>query len=83
MRTVLRLTSLQLTLRDYPLPLVDVPPFPNDKSKSSLVFQSDVIIAEEMGSSNSVDWIDCIIADDAAASSPFILSVPKTIMPVK
>jgi hypothetical protein len=74
----LKLSSLQATLRDYPLPLVDIPPSSDEANQGrSFVFDSDVVIAEEMGSAQSVNWVDCHILED------FVISVPKTIMPVK
>ncbi|KAF7331891.1 hypothetical protein MKEN_00069400 [Mycena kentingensis (nom. inval.)] len=79
------LASLRASLRDYPLPLVYIPPH-EDKTLFVFDFDSDVVIAEEMGTNLSVDWIDClVVASDygLAEAAPFALSVPKTIMPVK
>lgn len=79
------LTSLQITLRDYPLPLVNIPSNVNSNSPS-VEFIADLIIAEEMGTDLSVDWIHCPIVephDGIHGAAPLFLSVPKTIMPVK
>ncbi|KAJ7590961.1 RNA pol II promoter Fmp27 protein domain-containing protein [Mycena floridula] len=80
------LSSLRVTLRDYPLPLIDVPAVSRG-SKAALEFDSDVVIAEEMGTEFSIDWVKCPIIDDSEAqtdgSVPFFSMVPKTIMPVK
>jgi Domain of unknown function (DUF2405)/RNA pol II promoter Fmp27 protein domain len=79
------LSSLQVSLRDYPLPLLRVPVRSNSR-EVSWTFDTDIIIAEEMGSQLSVDWIDCPIIHPRQAlhgEVPFSIAVPKTIMPVK
>ena len=79
------LTSLRVAVRDYPIPLIDVPSIQPDTATPSLVFDTDLVVAEEMGTSSSVDWIACpiISEEDSYGSTPLSLSVPKTIMPVK
>ena len=79
------LSSLHATLRDYPLPLFDIPTR-SDNSSISLTFDTDLIVAEEMGTELSVNWIKCPVIDDNQAvhgEAPFSIMVPKTIMPVK
>ncbi|KAJ7180202.1 golgi-body localization protein domain-containing protein [Mycena crocata] len=79
------LSSLRVTLRDYPLPLINIPA-QTDKTLFALDFDSDLVIAEEMGTELSVDWVDCpVVSSDYGlpGAAPFALSVPKTIMPVK
>ncbi|KAJ7498810.1 golgi-body localization protein domain-containing protein [Mycena latifolia] len=79
------LSSLRVSLRDYPLPLVYIPA-QTDKTLFVLDFDSDVVVAEEMGTTLSVDWVDCpVVSSDYGlpGAAPFSLSVPKTIMPVK
>ncbi|PPQ99072.1 hypothetical protein CVT24_003632 [Panaeolus cyanescens] len=79
------LSSLKITLRDYPLPLVHIPPR-EDRSQIAWTFDTDIIIAEEMGTEHSVDWVDCpIITPDLVLHGETLMSisVPKTIMPVK
>lgn len=79
------LSSLHSTLRDYPLPLFDIPTR-SDNSSISLTFDTDLIVAEEMGTELSVNWIRCPVIDDNQAvhgEAPFSFMVPKTIMPVK
>jgi hypothetical protein len=79
------LSSLHVTLRDYPLPLFSIPPH-RDSSVAALEFDTDLVIAEEMGTDLSVDWIDCPILganQGVHGSSQLSISVPKTIMPVK
>lgn len=79
------LSSLQVTLRDYPLPLVDIPRH-EDPNHYAWSFDTDLVIGEEMGSDLAVDWIDCPILEPhygLYGAPPLSLSVPKTIMPVK
>ncbi|RDB22829.1 hypothetical protein Hypma_010076 [Hypsizygus marmoreus] len=79
------LSSLHITLRDYPLPLFSIPPH-TDPSIAAWDFETDLVIAEEMGSELSVDWIPCPILEPhqgALGAAPLTISVPKTIMPVK
>ncbi|KAJ7638917.1 golgi-body localization protein domain-containing protein [Roridomyces roridus] len=81
----LALASLSITLRDYPLPLVYIPA-QDDTTVFGFDFDSDVVVAEEMCTDLSVDWVDCPIvpADYGLPGSALLsLSIPKTIMPVK
>ncbi len=77
--------SLRLTFREYPLPLLHIPP--DSKSlHAGLEFDSDVVIAEEMGTDKSVEWVPCqIVKADSGMHGASRLSVriPKTLMPVK
>lgn len=80
------LTAVQVSLRDYPLPLLYIPSRSGDGGSPSLVFDSNLVIAEEMGPPQSVDWIPCPVdglEDDFAHSHPLVVRVPKTLMPVK
>ena len=79
------LSSLQISLRDYPLPLLHVP-FRGNSREVSWTFDTDFIIAEEIGSQLTVDWVDCPIIQPRQAlhgEVPFSVAVPKTINPVK
>lgn len=79
------LASLRITLRDYPLPLLNIPEAEDDKV-AAFVFETDLVIAEEMGTAQSVDWYECIVLGahyGSPGASSFSISVPKTIMPVK
>ncbi|KAG8218593.1 hypothetical protein J3R82DRAFT_4234 [Butyriboletus roseoflavus] len=80
------LTAVQVSLRDYPLPLLYIPSRSGDGGSPSLVFDSNLVIAEEMGPPQSVDWIPCPVdgpEDDFAHNHPLVVPVPKTLMPVK
>ncbi|KAF8812536.1 hypothetical protein BYT27DRAFT_7182979 [Phlegmacium glaucopus] len=79
------LSSLKVSLRDYPLPLFNVP-LRGTSRQVSWTFNTDLIVGEEMGSELSVDWIDCPVIRPQQAlhgEAPFSIAVPKTIMPVK
>jgi len=80
------LTSLQVSLRDYPLPLLHIPFHSENTELPVLRFSSDLVIAEDMGPSQSVEWIPCSIGGiqgGFAQSKPLVVDLPKTIMPVK
>ncbi|KAG2141789.1 golgi-body localization protein domain-containing protein [Suillus bovinus] len=80
------LTSLRVTLRDYPLPLLHIPFHSEGKDLLVLRFISDLVIAEDMGPPQSVEWIPCIISGAQGGfvpSSPLVIEIPKTSMPVK
>ena len=79
------LSSANITLRDYPIPLLAISP-PESGSTVSWTFETDLIVAEEMGTEQSVDWVTCHILEPAETrhgEAPFSILVPKTIMPVK
>ncbi|KZS98046.1 hypothetical protein SISNIDRAFT_449676 [Sistotremastrum niveocremeum HHB9708] len=78
-------TALSLTVRDYPLPLLVVPS-DHGEVLPSFSYVSDLVIAEEAGPSDSIDWLECAVvkADDGIhEAKPFTIHVPKTCMPVK
>ncbi|KAL4076077.1 golgi-body localization protein domain-containing protein [Scleroderma citrinum] len=80
------LKSLQVSLRDYPLPLLCIPPAAAGDGSHSLVFDSDLVVAEEMGPVSSVEWVPCPCynPDEIAANQiTMLIKVPKTLMPVK
>ncbi|EMD40776.1 hypothetical protein CERSUDRAFT_111360 [Gelatoporia subvermispora B] len=78
-------SSLRLAFREYPLPLLNIPPH-SDNRNPSLEFDGDVVIAEEMGPTASVEWIDCEIVRahcGIQGATALSIPIPKTIMPVK
>ncbi|KAF8138424.1 golgi-body localization protein domain-containing protein [Boletus edulis] len=86
MHLSISLTAVQVSLRDYPLPLLYIPSRSGDHGSASLVFDSNLVIAEEMGPPQSVDWISCPLhglEDGFAHIHPVVIRVPKTLMPVK
>lgn len=79
------LSSMSASLRDYPLPLLHIPER-SDPSMIAWTFDTDLIVAEEMGTDLSADWITCPIIDDRQSvygEASFSIRVPKTIMPMK
>ncbi|PCH41098.1 hypothetical protein WOLCODRAFT_89020 [Wolfiporia cocos MD-104 SS10] len=81
----LTLTSLSFTFRDYPLPLLSIPPCADNHSPA-LSFESHLVIAEEMGTDKSVEWFEAeIVKADSGihGAAPMMIPIPKTIMPVK
>ncbi len=86
MHIKLTLASLRVSLRDYTIPLIDIPAHYSNNGLPALEFGSDLVIAEEMGSDLSVQWVDCPISDvndGIYGATSLSLSIPKTIMPVK
>lgn len=78
-------SSLRVAYREYPLPLLNIPAH-SDEDRYSLEFDSDVVIAEEMGTPQSVYWVDCVVLSrdfGLHGTAPMSIPVPKTIMPVK
>ena len=79
------LSFLRVVLRDYTIPLIEVPAH-TDPSLTALEFDTDFVVAEEMGSELSVHWVTCPVSDandGMSGATSLALSVPKTIMPVK
>lgn len=79
------LNSFRITIRDFPIPLLHAQAEPGSEAPA-LTFDSDIVIAEEMGSELSTDWVECpiLVANQGLhGASPLTLHVPKTIMPVK
>lgn len=71
--------SFLVTLRDYPLPLIEVAEGP-----ASWSLTTNLVVAEEDGPDTSVDWFPCNIPPPGPpAARALELSIPKTIMPVK
>ncbi|KAF8663414.1 hypothetical protein AX16_000986 [Volvariella volvacea WC 439] len=85
MHLALTVSSLRVALRDYPLPLFAVPPH-QDTDLPSLQLTTDFVIAEEMGTEQSVEWFDVVVLDPDDGTpgvAPLHFFVPKTILPVK
>ncbi|EJD01130.1 uncharacterized protein FOMMEDRAFT_125792 [Fomitiporia mediterranea MF3/22] len=74
-----------VTLRDYPLPLLNIVQ-ESPTETVAWVVDMDLVVAEEMGTPTSVAWKDCPIVPANSGSTgakSLALSVPKTTMPVK
>ncbi|KAI6047410.1 golgi-body localization protein domain-containing protein [Pisolithus marmoratus] len=86
MHLTLTLASLQVSLRDYPLPLLYIPPLSAGDDTRTFLFDSDFVIAEELGPESSVEWVPCPFYDPNELpyhNTQMLLKVPKTLMPVK
>ncbi|KAI6134943.1 RNA pol II promoter Fmp27 protein domain-containing protein, partial [Pisolithus croceorrhizus] len=86
MHLTLALASLQVSLRDYPLPLLYIPPLSAGDDSSTFLFDSDLVIAEELGPESSVEWVPCPFYDPnehPSHNTELLLKIPKTLMPVK
>ncbi|CAE6347030.1 unnamed protein product [Rhizoctonia solani] len=73
-----------VTLRDYPLPLLHVRP--NQDQAPSWTATADLVIAEEIGPNDSVEWLPTTIVPEGLGVPEqvgFSILVPKTGMPVK
>ncbi|TBU45037.1 golgi-body localization protein domain-containing protein [Dichomitus squalens] len=78
-------TSLRLAFRSYPLPLLHIPPHSKGHTPA-LDFDTELVIAEEIGTENSVEWVPCEIVKAHSGmhgAAPISLRIPKTLMPVK
>ena len=74
-----------VSLRDYSIPLLHIPPSQNTE-KYSWTVETMLVIGEELGSASNVIWKNCEVVPDGAdnaTSKGFSLLVPKTTMPVK
>ncbi|TCD68203.1 hypothetical protein EIP91_011375 [Steccherinum ochraceum] len=82
----LSVSSFRIALREYPLPLLNIPPH-SQKDTPGLIFDTDLVIAEEMILSESgVQWVECAIVKahrGIHGASPLSIAVPKTLNPVK
>lgn len=76
-----------IELRDYPLPLLFVPPHPGiARSTPALEFKSNIVIAEEVGPPTAIRWVDCIVVPKDSGTTDaaeFRLRLPKTAMSIK
>ena len=83
-----QMSETRVHLRDYPLPLLYIPPVQQPQSEAkSWQLSTDFVIAEELGGSDSVRLVPSVIVPRSLAAGtaamPYILQVPRTAMPVK
>lgn len=81
----LHFRSATCTLRDYPLPLVKIPP-PDEAHKPAWSLDTTFIIAEERAGDDSIMFVpSCIVPEGCGAvgAQPLTFQIAKTIMPVK
>ncbi|KAF8341579.1 RNA pol II promoter Fmp27 protein domain-containing protein [Cantharellus anzutake] len=77
--------SIQLSIRDYPLPIINIPSKGQEDEGPAWRFETDMVICEEYASSESVTLVPCVIyrEDERLGFPAFEIQIPKTIMPVK
>lgn len=83
-----QMSEARVTLRDFPLPLLHVPPVDaTDHNHKSWQLSSDFVIAEEMGGPETIRYVPSLIVPRAGNTGsphvPYIMEVPRTAMPVK
>lgn len=80
-----KMDEARFRLRDYPLPLLHVPPN-GDPEHASWEFEADLVIAEEVGGPESVRRIPCAIIPQHVfhgQGAPYSIVVPRSAMTVK
>lgn len=80
--------SLECTLRDYPLPLLRVPPRggPHDVKSPAFAFETDIVFGEELPKDASYFLIPCVVLPESVGDSrcaALELRIAKTAMPTK
>lgn len=74
-----------ITLRDYPLPLLNIVQCSSSDTEAWSIV-TDLVIAEELGDSDCVIWKDCLVVPTdtgLSGTQSLTVSIPKTTMPVK
>lgn len=77
--------STCVTLRDYPLPMLNIVQDSPSESVAWMI-DTDFVVAEEVGRESSVVWRECPVVlkgSNGVGCKPLTLSIPKTTMPVK
>lgn len=88
-----KMNEAKAHIRDYPIPLLDIPPFVDDSRTADEATQSwhlvtDFVIAEELAGPNSIRLVPAIIVPaehcgPRGTSEGYFFRVPRTAMPVK
>lgn len=80
-----KMDEVRCQLRDYPLPLLTIPPVGGDDDESTWECESDFVVAEETGGPESVRRVPCIIvpAQLNSGQSIYSITVPRSAMTVK
>ncbi|GAA5897882.1 hypothetical protein JCM6882_005104 [Rhodosporidiobolus microsporus] len=80
-----RMREARFRLRDYPLPLLHVPPG-HDPDHASWECEADLVIAEEVGGPESVRRVPCAVIPQhvfRGQGAPYSIVVPRSAMTVK
>ncbi|KAM0751839.1 hypothetical protein T439DRAFT_325030 [Meredithblackwellia eburnea MCA 4105] len=82
-----KMEQARIQLRDYPLPLVHVPPMPSGggHDHASWECEADLVIAEEMGRKESIRRVPCAIIPAKGKGHPplYSITIPRSAMTVK
>ncbi|GAK65420.1 uncharacterized protein PAN0_008c3637 [Moesziomyces antarcticus] len=78
----------RVTLRDYPMPLLHVPPTHRSESdaRKAWCFEGDIVIAEQLGGPESIRHVPAVIVPAATGRPDAVeygIVIPKVAMPVK
>nr|XP_018262577.1 uncharacterized protein I303_05594 [Kwoniella dejecticola CBS 10117]OBR84735.1 hypothetical protein I303_05594 [Kwoniella dejecticola CBS 10117] len=80
------MSEAKFTLRDYPLPLLKIPPTEKDRLEPSYRMGCNLIIAEEYADEDSTFYVPVEVLPDGCGGENYgglTLDIAKTIMPVK
>ncbi|KAK9898273.1 hypothetical protein P389DRAFT_193319 [Cystobasidium minutum MCA 4210] len=88
-----RMNEAKVHVRDYPIPLLEIPHFVDDSKSSdedvsSWHLDTDFVIAEELADSDSIRRVSAVVVPPEASghrerSKGYWCTVPRTAMPVK
>jgi hypothetical protein len=83
-----RMAEWRIQLRDYPMPLLHIPPMHRDQPDDlrSWDLEGDVVLAEHCGGRESIRHVPAVVVPAAtglADAKEYGISVPKMAMPVK
>ncbi|CEH13033.1 Uncharacterized conserved protein [Ceraceosorus bombacis] len=89
MHLIWRMAEWRFELRDYPIPLLHVPPVHHDQPAHlrgrAWDFESDIVLAEQLGGEESIRHVPAVIVPAAtghAEAKEYGISVPKMAMPM-
>ncbi|GAA6011720.1 hypothetical protein JCM10207_004222 [Rhodosporidiobolus poonsookiae] len=80
-----KMDEARFRLRDYPLPLLHVPPG-DDPDHAAWELETDLVIAEEVGGKESVRRVPCAVIPQhvfRGQGAPYSIVVPRSAMTVK
>ncbi|CAD6932138.1 unnamed protein product [Tilletia controversa] len=87
MQLRLRLGEWRISLRDYPLPLLHVPPVHPDKGDAyAWDMSGDICLAEQLGGPESIRKVPAVVVPASTGRKnavPYSIQVPKMVMPLK
>ncbi|KAF8314787.1 hypothetical protein DL93DRAFT_2227867 [Clavulina sp. PMI_390] len=73
---------LRVSIRDHPLPMFNIP-INSDPHQRAWVFDTDLVVAEELGAPSTVFYVPTIITEAEDNLPTFSFLVPKMVMPTK